>query len=515
MSTRTSSVSRDCVISLLRHALGDEAVLVDDASRQYYANDIFWQPGVLPEAIVLPSTPQQAADPIRIACGADRPVVPRGGGMSYLKGYLPATCGAIVVDATRLARVVEVNVHDRYITVEAGCTWADVNAALDGTGWRTAFWGTLSGRKSTIGGALAQNGAFYGSAAHGAAGENVIGLRVVLPDGRLVTTGSAGRPNTKPFTRDGGPDMTGLFVGDNGTLGFKVAATLRLAPRRQHVGCLSFGFSSLASMARAQIEMSPLEEISEVFGIDRAKVELSASFGDPESRRSQRGAAAGGAPDGHDLRAHPFTLHLNLEGRSEPALDAALQAVRDVARHYGEEIVNTVPIALRKHPFGSLRGILGRHGERWIPVHGIFPMSAVIEACHASEAFFDRQADFMREHGIRHTIMTMTVGSEFFLEPSFYWIDEITPLHAGTLGAGVVKPWIGRRANERTREAVVMLRRKAQELYAGLGAVSWQAARDYPFREIMNPEAYGLLCSLKRAVDPKGLMNPGILGFAQ
>ncbi|MGX8007519.1 hypothetical protein ACVDG8_000160 [Mesorhizobium sp. ORM8.1] len=59
-----------------------------------------------------------------------------------------------------------------------------------------------------------------------------------------------------------------------------------------------------------------------------------------------------------------------------------------------------------------------------------------------------------------------------------------------------------------------MLRRKTQELYARLGGISWQAARDYPFREIMKPESFGLLVNLKRAVDPKGLMNPGALGLA-
>ncbi|MCZ2978581.1 FAD-binding protein, partial [Acinetobacter baumannii] len=93
----------------------------------------------------------------------------------------------------------------------------------------------------TVGGAIAQNGAFYGSTRHGAVSDSVIGVTVVLADGTLVTTGSASRRNTKPFTRDGGPDMTGLFVGDNGALGFKVTATLRLHPRPAYVDFLSFG----------------------------------------------------------------------------------------------------------------------------------------------------------------------------------------------------------------------------------------------------------------------------------
>ena len=111
--------------------------------------------------------------------------------------------------------------------------------------------------------------AFFGSTTHGTVADSVIGVSVVLADGTLVTTGSGGRKNTKPFTREGGPDMTGLFLGDNGAMGFKVSATLRLKPRPVHVGYLSFGFASMAAMARAQVGMSALDAISEGFGIDR------------------------------------------------------------------------------------------------------------------------------------------------------------------------------------------------------------------------------------------------------
>lgn len=530
MSTPTSSPSIDRVVPQLRQVLGEDGVLADAASRAYYANDIFWQPGVQPEAIVLPATQQQASEAIRIACEAGLAVVPRGGGMSYSKGYLPAASGAIVVDATRLIRVIEVNAADRYITVEAGCTWADVNAALEGTGLRTAYWGPLSGRKATVGGALSQNSAFFGSTTHGTVGESVIGVTVVLADGTLVTTGSAGRQNTKPFTREGGPDMTGLFIGDNGALGFKVAATLRLMPRPAHVGYLSFGFASIAAMASAQVEMSALDAISEGFGIDRTKVEHSASVNKLMDGVKTLGAVAqagtslmGGlkaatqvaAAGTSFLKEHAFTLHLVVEGRSAGALTEAMGAVRAAGRRHGVEIANTVPTVMRATPFGPPRGMLGKDGERWVPIHAIFPMSTATAVCDANDAFFASQADFMREHGILYSVMTMTVGAEFFLEPAFYWLDEITPLHARTLGDDVVKPWMSRPANEKTRHAVVTLRRKTQELYASLGGVSWQAARDYPFREIMKPETYGLLSCLKRAVDPKGLMNPGALGLGQ
>lgn len=69
--------------------------------------------------------------------------------------------------------------------------------------------------------------------------------------------------------------------------------------------------------------------------------------------------------------------------------------------------------------------------------------------------------------------------------------------------------------NVAAREAVARLRRETQELYAGLGGVSWQTARDYPFTDLLKPETRALLAALKQAVDPRGLMNPGSLGLAR
>ncbi|KPL53527.1 hypothetical protein ABB55_15995 [Prosthecomicrobium hirschii] len=517
------------LLDRLHGALGAEAVLADEKSRRYYANDIFWQPGIEPAAILLPRTREEAAAGIRLTTEAGLSVVPRGGGMSYTKGYLPDRAGAVVIDARRLNRIVEVNAADLYITVETGCTWEQVAAALEGTGLRTAYWGPLSGHVATVGGALSQNSAFFGSAAHGTVAEAVLGVTVVLADGSLVTTGSGGRIGTKPFTREGGPDLTGLFLGDNGALGFKVAATLRLMRRPEAVGFVSFGFRSIRDMAAAQVEMAPLKVVAEGFGIDRTKVEHSASVNklmDGVRTLGQVARAGGGLVAGLKdavqvaaagtafLKEHAFTLHLVVEARNAAELDTSMAAVREIGRRHGSEIENTVPKVMRSKPFGPPRGMLGRDGERWVPIHAVFPLSAALEVCDANDAFYATRRDFMARHGIVYSVMTMTVGTEFFLEPAFYWQDEITDLHARTLGEDVVRPWRGRPANETTRAAVAELRRATQELYAGLGGVSWQAARDYPFREVLQPPTLALLESVKRALDPRGLMNPGALGLA-
>ena len=525
-----TTVRREELVRLLTQRLGEESVLADEKSRAFYSNDIFWQPGIIPLAIALPRSSEEAAEAVRIATKLGIAVVPRGGGMSYTKGYLPQRPDSIVIDARRMNRVVEVNAADMYLTAEAGCTWADIHAALEGTGLRSAYWGPLSGRVATVGGALSQNSAFFGSTTHGTVAESVIGVTVVLADGSLVTTGSGGRKGAKPFTREGGPDLTGLFLGDNGALGFKVSATLRLLPRPEHTGYLSFGFKSIRDMATAQVEMARIRAVSEGFGIDRTKVEHSASVNklmDGVKTLGQVVGASGSIAQGVKsaakiaaagtsfLKEHAFTLHLVVEGRTRGELEHAMGAIRAIGTRHGKEIEATVPTVMRSNPFGPPRGMLGKDGERWVPIHAVFPLSEAGKVCDANDALFAREAAFMREHGILYSVMSMTTGNEFFLEPAFYWLDEITELHARTLGEDVVRQWRDRPANVKAREGVVRLRRLTQDLYASLGGVSWQVARDYPFAGLLKPETFALLSAIKTSVDPHGLMNPGSLGLGE
>lgn len=509
-------------------ALGGCSFRGDDATRDYYANDVFWQPGIRPLGVVLPETAETAAAAVGICTRAGIAIVPRGGGMSYTKGYLPAHENAVVFDMRKLARVVEVNADDLYITVEAGCTWEQVNAALEKTGLRTGYWGPLSGVNATVGGALSQNSAFFGSALNATVAESVIGLEVILANGERVRTGSGGRRGAKPFSREGGPDMTGLFLGDNGALGLKCAATLRLWPAPAEVDYLSFGFATMEAMAAVQVGLARERLVSEGFGIDRTKASHSASVNRISDGLKTLGnlvrggktvasglkdaarAAAGGASF---LKDHAFTLHLVLEGRNAAELKTSMARARAIGTAHGVEIENTVPKVMRSKPFSPVRGMLGLDGERWVPIHAVFPMGDWKRVVEANDAFFAERKAEMDRHGIVYSVMTMTVGGEFFIEPAFYWNDEITPLHAESLGEDVVRPWRNRPANEAARQAVAELRAATQDLYISLGGVNWQVARDYPFRSVLEPGTWALLSAIKDAVDPHGLMNPGSLGL--
>ncbi len=234
---------------LWQQAVGDDRVLADRSTREYYANDVFWQPDIPPLAVIVPNSAAEVVEPVRMAVAEGLSIVPRGGGMSYTKGYLPDRADSVVIDSCGLDDIIELNADDPYVTVGAGCTWDRLNTALEPTGQRIGFWGPLSGANATVGGAPSQNSAFFGSALNGTEAETVLGVIVVLASGDKITTGSGGRKGAKPFSRHCGPDFTGMFLDDNGAFGIKVAETLRLLPRPPATDCLSFGFNTMLDMA--------------------------------------------------------------------------------------------------------------------------------------------------------------------------------------------------------------------------------------------------------------------------
>ena len=202
---------------------------------------------------------------VKIARGAGLAVVPRGGGMSYTLAHTPARAETLVVDLRRMDRIVECNLADRYVTVEAGVTWAQLMERLRGTGSWLTFNGTLSGLHATVGGTLAQNSAGLG---RGWLSEAVLGLEVVLGDGRVLQTGSGAAEGTAPYYRNFGPDLSGLFLCDSGAFGFKTRATLRLDPVPGGTAFGCYAFDDARPMIAAELEMARTGLISECIGAD-------------------------------------------------------------------------------------------------------------------------------------------------------------------------------------------------------------------------------------------------------
>ena len=183
------------------------------------------------DIIVRPETTEEVSEIVKIANKYKIPMVPRGGGADLVGGA--ATQGGILIDLTRMNKILEVNTDDYYIVVECGITWGDLVSQLHPTGYTTGTIGPGSGYAATIGGGLSNSTAGGGSTKYGLVPDICLGVEVVLPNpqGTIIKTGAAANKYAKPFCRYGlSPDFTGLFMGDVGTMGIKTKAYLRIWP---------------------------------------------------------------------------------------------------------------------------------------------------------------------------------------------------------------------------------------------------------------------------------------------
>ncbi len=199
--------------------------------------------------VVRPSSIDELETTVHLIAGAGFAIAPRGGGLTYVRGYTPSRGGMVTIDMGRMNRILEVSERDMYITVEAGTTWRQIYEELKPRGLRLPFFGTFSGRGATVGGGLSNGALFFGTARYGTAAEIVLGMEIVLANGKRLQTGQriASRAE-KPFFRTFGPDTTGLFTHDAGALGIKAHATLRIIRVPTHTDYLSFGFQDRAKV---------------------------------------------------------------------------------------------------------------------------------------------------------------------------------------------------------------------------------------------------------------------------
>ena len=181
------------------------------------------------DIIVRPKTTEEVSEIIKIANKYKISITPRGGGADLVGGS--ATDKGILLDLTRMNRIVEINEDDFYCVVECGITWGELVSQLHQKGLTTGVLGPGSGYSATIGGGLSNSTAGFGSTKYGLVPDICIGVEVVLGDGSIIKTGAAANKYAKPFCRYGvSPDFTGLFMGDVGTMGIKTIAYLRLYP---------------------------------------------------------------------------------------------------------------------------------------------------------------------------------------------------------------------------------------------------------------------------------------------
>jgi glycolate oxidase len=207
-----------------------------------------WEPDGTPAAVVFPRTPQDVQTVLRGALAARTPVVPRGAGTA-LTGASTAGAGVIVLDLTRMNRILEIRPDDGVAIAEPGVITADLDRAAAAHGLRYAP-DPASLELSTIGGNIATNAGGLRCAKYGVTRDSVLGLDVVLADGTRLATGRATLKGVAGY------DLTGLFVGSEGTLGVVVGATLRLRPLPDPTATLAAYYPDVESAADASVALA-------------------------------------------------------------------------------------------------------------------------------------------------------------------------------------------------------------------------------------------------------------------
>uniref|UniRef100_UPI003341E283 FAD-binding oxidoreductase n=1 Tax=Castellaniella defragrans TaxID=75697 RepID=UPI003341E283 len=274
--------------------------------REHHGRDESPYPPMLPEAVVFARTIEDVAWAARHCHAHHVPLIPYGVGSS-LEGHLLAVQGGISLDLSGMNRILDIHAEDFTATVQAGVTRKQLNEALRDTG---LFFPIDPGADASLGGMSATRASGTNAVRYGTMRENVMSLKVVTADGRVIETANRARKSSAGY------DLTRLFVGSEGTLGIIVEVTVRLYPQPEAVSAAICNFPDLDSAVRSVIEVIQL-------GVPVARVEF-----------MDAGAVRATNQYSHlDLRETPLLL-FEFHGSPASVREQAVQ-VQEVARANG------------------------------------------------------------------------------------------------------------------------------------------------------------------------------------
>lgn len=529
-TTEQEAVTDAAVIEQLRGIVGADRVLTGARDREFYSLDFSEQPGETAMAVVQPTTAEQVSAIVRVAGAHGVAVNTRGGGMSYTRGHVPIRPRTLVLDASGLNRILEINVADRYVTLETGVRWVDLRAALQETGMRVPYLGTLSGNIATVGGGLSQNATGMGRMT---LAEHVLGLEVVLGDGSIMKTGSWAVRDCAPFYRYNGPDLTGPFLCDSGAFGIKTKVHLLLEPRpKASFGCVTF--PDRVSLVSAQAAMAQAGLHTEAFAFDgRYLDEYAQHPATPKAQRQEmvrrfmadnpvrwralRGLWRAWHPSGLGfLKGLPNAMYYVAEAHDQAGADRLERRIARLCRSFGgRELPSTIPFGLRYGPYINVGDIMAnREGEVTFPINAKFEASKAVRAMQAFEAFVAENRAMLDEHGIRVACNSLLHGHFWGIEPVISWRRPLGLYRRHFASEDRLQRTTDIVEDPETTAAAIDFRYRLTRMFRAMGSGHVQWAKAYPYAQALEGEAaWEVLERIKAATDPRGTLNPGVLGL--
>jgi glycolate oxidase subunit GlcD len=435
-----------------------------------------WVAEGMPLAIVRATTVEQVQATLRIASETGTPVVTRGAGTG-LAGGACGSAGTIVLSVAGMNRILEIRPEDELAVVEPGVINQDLNDALAGYG----LWfapDPASKAISSVGGNIATNAGGLLCAKYGVTREAVLGLKVVLADGRLLETGHR---TVKGVT---GYDLTALLTGSEGTLGVIVEATVRArAVTPGDVVTIGAVFTDVASAAAASAAITAAKLRPAVMELlDEPSLAIIADYLGPEG--------TAGLPVGRGA----FLL-LQTDG---PAAVAEAEASVAVLRAAGGDVQLSTDAASGERLLAIRRSFhpaLAARGEVLIEDVSV-PRSRMAEMFEAITAISVRT-------GI--PIPTVAHAGDGNLHPNFVIpVDPYRPAGATPPHPPIVPEAVWAAADELFRAALALGGTLTGEHGVGVLKRRWLA-------EELGETSFDLQRRLKAVFDPQGILNPGVM----
>jgi D-lactate dehydrogenase (cytochrome) len=440
--------------------VGPDRFSTGQSNRELHLHDISFHQGILPAGIIWPATTEEVSHILAWTYHSDVPVTPWGAGTSTEGNPVP-TRGGLVVDLTRMNRILEIRPQDLQANVEPGVLRKELNRQA---GKHGLFFPPDPGADATIGGMIANNASGVQTVKYGATKDYVMRLTVVLPQGKVIHTGCRAPKSSAGF------DLTRLFVGSEGTLGIVTAATLKLAGIPSHYLAATVRFPNLEKASEAVALMIGS-------GLGPAALELLPP-GLIRLMNSEKGLGLPEVP----------SLFCEFHAVSETALKETAGLARELCAECGAVgFSDATEEAARKELWRA------RH-EAWETIHRAHPkketliVDAAVPISHYPEMVVFSQQAVDAQRAIGYVFGHAGDGN----------------LHVVLVGDPADKAEWSRL--EAINQAIVERAIQAGGTCTGEHGVGIGKRK---FMPLEHGESYQLMKQIKDLIDPKGLMNPG------